>query len=620
VTQEGPEIIRTVAVCAKGMIVQNFKYNLVNTPCAGVVGRKMCVYPEGVQRLFPHDTLAAEMGVECYIGIPLFDSAGEPLGLLVAMDTKPMQDTAISESMLKIFAVRAASELERHRSEEQMALMSRQMDAILSSTKEAIFAVDSQRRILYCNQAATEIFGYSQEELTGQTTEILFPSKELYLDFGKILTELREKGYLTRESQLRRSNGDLFTAECTISNLRVGEQEIGRVTVVRDVSGRKRMEEELRQSQKIEAIGRLAGGVAHDFNNILMAISGYSELLLMKLESSGSARRDVEEILRSVEQAASLTRQLLAFSRKQVLEPQVLDMGAVAVALDGMLRRLIPESIEVSIKFAPESGRIKADRGQIEQVILNLAVNARDAMPNGGKLHIEVSNLDLHAPDPQAYQGTPPGRYVLLTMADTGHGMDEATKSHIFEPFFTTKERGKGTGLGLATVYGIVKQSNGYIWVSSEPGKGSTFSIYLPQVDEPCEVTVSASTRELSGTETILLVDDNAPVCAAFSALLEVHGYKVLPAADGNEAQDVSRNYAGPIHLLITDVVMPKMSGREMADRLQEQRTGMKVLYMSGYTENAIQNQGVLEPNVSFLQKPFVKEILLQKIREILSK
>jgi len=619
VIRENPQKIRTVAVCARGMIVKNFEYAQVNTPCAGVVGKKLCVYKEGVRRLFPHDTLAAEMGVECYIGIPLFDSSGEPLGLLVAMDTKPMQDTITAESMLKIFAVRAVSELQRSRSEEEMARISYERDAILSSTKEAMFAIDNQRRILYCNQAATKMFGYSQEELTGKTTEILYPSKEMYLDFGKILPEIREKGYLTKEFQLRRADGELFTAECTVSHLRINEQEIGRVSVVRDVSERKRLEEELRQSQKIEAIGRLAGGVAHDFNNILMAISGYSELLLMKLESFGSARQDVEQILRSVDQAASLTRQLLAFSRKQILELQVLDMGRVVAGLDLMLHRLIPENIEVFIKSAPETGRIKADRGQIEQVILNLAVNARDAMPNGGKLHIEVSSLDLHVPDPQVHQGTPPGRYVLLTVSDTGHGMDDATKSHIFEPFFTTKELGKGTGLGLATVYGIVKQSDGYIWVSSEPGKGSTFAIYLPGIDEPPgPVTISASTRQLSGTETILLVDDNDSLRTTFTALLEVHGYKVLPAANGIEALDVFRNHAGQIHLLITDVVMPKMSGYELAESLRQQTTGIKVLYMTGYTENAIQYQGVLAENVALIQKPFSKEILLQKIREVL--
>ena len=379
-------------------------------------------------------------------------------------------------------------------------------------------------------------------------------------------------------------------------------------------------EERLRQSQKLEAIGKLAGGVAHDFNNLLTAIMGYSELLLSHLQPEDQARKNAEQIRHAAVRAAALTHQLLAFGRRQVLAAKVLDLNAVAMNLEPMLRRLIGEDLELVIVPCPGLGQVRADPGQIEQVIMNLAINARDAMPRGGKLTIETANVELDAGYVRQQVSVRPGPYVLLAVSDTGCGMNAETQAHIFEPFFTTKEQGKGTGLGLATVYGIVKQSDGYVWVYSEPGHGTTFKIYLPRIDgvsttaEPDE----ARSAPVSGRETILLVEDEEAVRDLVRGVLEGCGYSVLLAQNGEEALRLSGGHEGPIHLMVTDVVMPRMSGRELAERLASPRPTMKVLYISGYTDDAVVRHGVLSRGVAFLQKPFMPDALLRKVREML--
>jgi signal transduction histidine kinase/DNA-binding response OmpR family regulator len=389
-----------------------------------------------------------------------------------------------------------------------------------------------------------------------------------------------------------------------------------------DVTERRALEQQLRQSQKMEAVGRLAGGVAHDFNNLLMVISGYSEFLLDRLGPDPALRGPAQEIASAAVRATSLTRQLLAFSRKQMLAPKILDLNSVVTENLKMLNRMIGEDIELMMVPAADLGTVRADAGQIEQVIMNLAVNARDAMPAGGKLTIETSNVSLDEDYARFHAPLRPGNYVMLAISDTGAGMDSETQSHIFEPFFTTKGP-KGTGLGLSTVYGIVKQSGGYIWVYSEAGKGTTFKVYLPRVadtvEAPAQVAIPAeSTATEPGTETVLLVEDETNLRYLARQFLEKQGYRVVEAADGAAAMQIAVAHEGMIHLLLTDVIMPGMNGRELAQRISEIRPNVKVLYMSGYTENVIGSNGTLDAGVRLLQKPFTLRDLKSKVREVL--
>jgi PAS domain S-box-containing protein len=400
--------------------------------------------------------------------------------------------------------------------------------------------------------------------------------------------------------------------------------ETGRLTlfagIAQDVTARRRLEDQFRQAQKMEAVGRLAGGVAHDFNNLLTIINGYSEMALEHLHSSDPLRNSLEQIKRAGGRAASLTRQLLAFSRQQVMAPRVLDLNSLVADVEKMLRRFIGEDIELTLVRGPALGQMTADPGQVEQILMNLAVNARDAMPEGGKLVIETANAELDDAYVRTHPLVVPGRYVMLAMSDTGIGMDPATQAHIFEPFFTTKEMGKGTGLGLATVYGIVKQSGGYIWVYSELGRGTTFKIYLPRVDEAAEsVQISEAPRPSeAGSETILLVEDEEAVRALAASILQAQGYNVLESTSPEDALQIGEQHQEPIHLILTDVVLPRMSGRKIAEHLALLRPTMKVLYMSGYTDDAVVRNGVLETGTAFLQKPFTPAGLARKVREVL--
>ncbi len=397
-------------------------------------------------------------------------------------------------------------------------------------------------------------------------------------------------------------------------------EPIRSVGTVQDITEQKNLEEQFRQSQKMEAIGKLSGGVAHDFNNLLTSITGNAELLSMKLEKDSPLKEFVVEITKASDRAASLTRQLLAFSRKQVLEPKVMSLNAVVLDMEKMLRRLIGEDIDLKTTLSDELGNVKADPGQVEQVILNLCVNARDAMPQGGKITIETANVDLDKSYARTHRTVIPGPYVMMVISDDGAGMDKETQSRIFDPFFTTKEQGKGTGLGLSTVYGIVKQSEGNIWVYSEPDQGTTFEVYLPRVEKPVEK--SAKTKEpvksLTGTETILLVEDDEMVRKVAHEGIKGYGYKVLVANCGKEALKICEENKGPIHLMLTDVVMPEMSGPKLAEHLQDLRPEIKVLYMSGYTDAAIVHHGVLDKGMNFIQKPFTPETLAVKVRGVL--
>ncbi len=389
--------------------------------------------------------------------------------------------------------------------------------------------------------------------------------------------------------------------------------------IAEDITDRRQLEEQFRQAQKMEAVGRLAGGVAHDFNNLLMVINGYTEVLLDQLEPSSEMHSKVQSIQQAADRAATLTRQLLAFSRKQVLELKVIDVNAVIGDMERLLRPLIGENIELATRLSSDAGRTRADAGQLEQVIMNLVVNAKDSMPEGGKITIRSLNVTIRQ-NVGEHRFIQPGRYAVITVSDTGHGMDKETQSRIFEPFFTTKEKGKGTGLGLSTVYGIVKQSNGYVFAESQIGSGTTFHVYLPRVEESLAdvCPVAAQESEKGGCETVLLVEDEDSVRELVRLTLSSRGYKVLEAENGEAGLRVAEETKGTIDILVTDVVMPGIGGRELAKKIVAKRPTTRVLYLSGYTEDAIATQGTLTPGTAFLQKPFTLQNLAKKVREVL--
>ena len=498
---------------------------------------------------------------------------------------------------------------------------------ILHKAPYGIALIDNDGNFIYTNPAFTNITGYTLEDIfTGRDwfhRASPFPEYRQEI-INSLKRDVIQKG-VERIFSIVCKNGEIKEVEFKPTLL-----DDGRIVVIlSDITERKRAEEEkaalqeeLRQSQKMEAVGRLAGGIAHDFNNLLTVISGNCQFSLLELKEGDPLKGNIEEIKAAVDRATSLTRQLLAFSRRQILETKVLDLNTIIRDLDKMLRRVIGEDIELVTLLSDGLGTVKSDPGWMEQVIMNLAVNARDAMPSGGKLIIETTNVELDEPYAHSHVAVKPGRYVKLCVGDTGIGMPPEVREHLFEPFFTTKEKGKGTGLGLSTVYGIVMQSGGNIWVYSEPGLGTTFKIYLPRVDESLEEMREKVTREEPpcGGETILVVEDEQDVRRLTVRVLERRGYRVLETSCGDDALVLSKERKEPIHMILTDVVMPGMSGRQLADQLLPLHPKMKVLYMSGYTDNAIFHHGVLEEGINYIQKPFTIDGLARKVREVLEK
>ena len=512
------------------------------------------------------------------------------------------------------------AEREREEALQRLARSERLFHDLFQSAPDATVIVDGQGVIRAASRQAERLFGYEPEELNGQPAEVLIPSaaRSAYRELRKQFVEAPAPGFMGAGPQnlfAVRKNGETFPVEISLSPLTTEADTI--VAAVRDITARRQLEDQLRQVQKMEAVGRLAGGVAHDFNNILGVILGHSQILLSGMGADDPRRARVEQIRSASERAAGLTRQLLAFSRRQVFETRVLDLNEVIAAVNRMLERLIGEDVTLTFRPGEALGRVRADPTQIEQVLMNLAVNARDAMPDGGRLVIETANAAMDDDYVRVHAGAASGRYVCIAVSDTGHGMTKEVHAHIFEPFFTTKAPGRGTGLGLATVYGIVKQSEGFIYVYSEPAHGTTFKIYLPAVEGQIEKAAEPPPAR-RGSETILLVEDEEGLRELIAELLAENGYHVLAAESPAKAIETAEGYGGHIHLLLTDVVMPQMNGRELARRVKEGRPDMPVLYMSGYTEDAIANRGVLEPGVSLISKPFTQESLARKLRELL--
>jgi PAS domain S-box-containing protein len=554
-----------------------------------------------------------------WLGVPLRTPAAK-VGVLVVQHYE--RENAYSQSDLEFLdsiGGQIALAIERKSAEEKLRESDARSRVLIEQLPAVLWTVDNNLRFTSAVGAGLARLGLRPNQIVGitlpeyfETTDPTFPPIAAHrrASTGEPSTfhvEWKDGSYACHVEPLRDAAGEVYGAIC----------------MALDITDRKQLEEQFRQAQKMEAVGRLAGGIAHDFNNLLMVIQGYADLLTDRLASADPLRRNAEQIQTAAQRATSLTQQLLAFSRKQMLAPKILGVHSVVSDMEKILRRLIGEDIELRVSAAPDLWLVRADRSQIEQVIMNLAVNARDAMPTGGRLTIETANVELDGSFAHSPTVLAPGKYVMLAVTDSGCGMDSKTQAHIFEPFFTTKEKGKGTGLGLATVYGIVKQSGGYIWVYSEVGRGTTFKIYLPREqgsgavtgrDRPGEIGES-----LKGSEVVLLVEDEAGVRELAREYLQLSGYTVLEARDGHVALELATMHAGPIHLLMTDVVMPGISGRELAQRVVKIRPEIKILYMSGYTDQAVAHQGILEGDAVLLQKPFSMATLATKLREILA-
>jgi PAS domain S-box-containing protein len=528
---------------------------------------------------------------------------------------------AVLGSLGITYARLLVTQREQYASEEALRRSHSLLHSIMEGSNEAIFLKDLHGRYLMINTPGAEMIGRSVGEVIGKDDAALFSPET-----ARLIKDADQQVIQSGKAQTYEFTAIVAGAVRTLLTTKSPYYEplrnmIGLIGISLDVTERRKLEEQLRQTQKMEAIGTLSGGIAHDFNNLLTVIKGYARLVLDGLQDE-KLRAHAGHIDDAAERAASLTRQLLAFSRRQVLQPKVVNLNALVVNLDKMLQRLIGEDIEMKTLIEPHLGSVKADPGQIEQVIMNLAVNARDAMPRGGRLTLETANVDLDEAYASDHTEVVPGRYVMLAVSDTGVGMDSETQSRIFEPFFTTKGVGRGTGLGLSMVYGIVRQSGGSVEAYSEPGYGSTFKIYLPRVEKTADKLPSAERPlpSIRGTETILLVEDDRQVRELAGVLLTACGYTVLVADSAPAVISMCERHAGAIHLLLTDVVMPGSGGRELANQVIARRPGIRVLYMSGYTTNAIIHHGVLDDGACFLQKPFTPASLAGKVREVLDR
>ncbi len=560
--------------------------------------------------------LLRQRGITSLVLLPLV-SQNQVIGTLGLGDPKPRSFSNDEISLAWSVADQVAGALARAQLDKER----RQLSTAIEQTAESVIITDTEGQILYVNPAFEQVSGYSRSEVIGRTPRILNSGKQSPSFYRQLWSIIVTGSVWQGRFINKKKDGTLYTEDATITPVRGDTGEIvNYVSVQRDITHELQLEEQYRQAQKMEAVGRLAAGIAHDFNNLLTAINGFATLIQTELSSADPLQELVEKILHSGQRAAELVRQLLAFSRKQAVKPQILNLNTIVSNMDKMLRRIIGDHIELETILAPDLWSVRADASQLEQIIVNLAVNASDAMPDGGRLTIETTNLVLDDRFAADHLDAEPGEHILLTVSDTGTGMSKEVMQHIFEPFFTTKEVGKGTGLGLATVFGIIKQNSGHIWVYSEPGQGATFKIYLPRVTETAAPSlVSDLNRSLPrGLETILLVEDELIVRELASRVLRQQGYTVLDVSDGEEALQTARGFEGEIHLLLTDVIMPQLNGQTLAEQLKSMLPRIKVLFTSGYTHNSISRRGIVEADQLFIQKPFSPADLTQKVREVL--
>ncbi|MBI5634313.1 MAG: PAS domain S-box protein [Nitrospirae bacterium] len=616
-------IVNTVAVFAHGAVADNFDYHLDNTPCSNVIESGICMYPHNVRQLFPEDEMLVQMGIESYAGTPVFDSEGNTVGLLVVLDQKPLEKLPLISSILQVFAMRVSAEIERVRADRELAGMTAKLSTLLENLQFGVVFEDADRTIALTNQTFCRMFGLSSGPENFIGTDGRKAAKEW---MGLFRDPLR---FVQRIEEIMRNGSVVANEELDLADSRIFDRDyvpivsdgamLGHVWQYRDITDRKQLENQLLHAQKMEAVGELAGGVAHDFNNILTAIIGYGNLLKMKLAAADPLHAYVEHILTSSEKAANLTQSLLAFSRKQVINPKPLNLNSVVEKTEKLLSRLIGEDIRLQTRFHERDLIIMADSTQMEQILINLSTNARDAMPRGGDLIIETRAVYLDEEFIKKHAGDKPGMYALLSVSDSGTGMNKNMQEKIFEPFFTTKEVGKGTGLGLAIVYGIIKQHDGFVEIESETGRGTKFRILLPLIAETVEEHKSPDYVQVKrGSETLLLVEDDMMVRELNRDVLQKFGYTVIVAEDGEEALIRYQKNKGNIQMLLLDVILPKKNGREVYDEIMAQEPGIKTIFMSGYTDELLNRKGVLDREIHFIQKPVSPMKLLQKVREVL--
>lgn len=626
-SRENPEQAVTLAFWADGLLAENFQYDLAGTPSERVLSQGPVHISRDLVRVFPDDPGLQHLGVVSYFGRPVWGANGKAVGLLAVMDRDPMEHSAHAGMLLSVFAARAGAEIERLRAEQALRVSESRYRAAVESLSEGVIIQDRRGRIMACNRSAERILGIPSGEMMGLSSESpiwrtihedgtaappsSYPASVCLAtgqpQVGVVLGVHRQDGKLV---WLRVNSQPIFLAG--------EERPTAAVTSFTDITEERRIQEQLEHARKMESLGQLAGGVAHDFNNLLTAVIGYTEIVARQLPQDAPQQSHLRNVLKAAEQAAALTAQLLAFGRKQVISPRVLDLNAVLEDARPMLERLIHEHVTLHIDLAPMPIAVRSDPVQVQQIVLNLALNARDAMPRGGDLTIECGIVELDSAYCRRNTGVKPGRYALLAVSDTGIGIPPELLHRVFDPFFTTKLPSQGTGLGLATVHGIVTQSGGHIHAYSEPGVGTTFRVYLPLAQEQSEPAPRSEPPVVGGQETILLAEDEQLIRLLAVESLQRLGYTVLAAENGSRALEIATAHEGPIDLLITDVVMPRMGGYELSEKIRLIRPEIRVLFMSGYTDGAVARQGLLQEGSPLLQKPFTASALARSVRDTL--
>ena len=620
--ERDPLQINTVAVCVDGNITDNLSYRLENTPCENVVGYKTCAYPEHVQQLFPKDILLQDMGVESYIGTPLYDANKNPIGLIVIMDTNPMSDLEQVKPTLNIFSARASAELERMKTEKMLLNKEKEQREILQSMVDGIITIDDDGKILTFNRAAENLFGFGSEEIIGENVTHLMaePYKDEHDKYILLFMNAGEKHVIdyVREVEGLRKDNSIFPMRISVTELpKDGSNKKRFIGSYHDLTQIKQQEEKIRRSQKMDALGKLTGGIAHDYNNMLGIVMGYAEILGGSLKDQPDQMKFINEILHAGDRGVKLSKKLLSFSRKKSSTTEVLDINTLLQDEQHMLERTLTARINLELDLEDNLWSVMLDHSEFEDVVLNMSINASHAIENVGTLTIKTRNIQISNKDTHQFN-LKAGEYVLFSMTDTGCGMNELTKEKLFDPFYSTKGD-NGTGLGLSQVYGFVERSNGVIKVYSELDHGSRFDIYFPRShaeNNDADTVESSNDIVLSGTETILIVDDELAILNLTNHLLTQFGYHVICASNGKEALDILDKEL--IDLLITDVIMPGMDGYELVAVVKEKHPKIKIQLMSGFSDTRHESLVDERLHKNLLDKPFQSQTLLKKVRELL--